>query len=89
MMDTASYREHETRLEPGDLLLLYTDGLTEAEDPNNDEFGVERVSEVVSRLETPTADAACRALLAAVELHTRGEPLVDDATLLVVERLTE
>ena len=89
MMPVASYTEHEDRLEPGDLLLLYTDGLTEAEDPDEEEFGVERVSEVVSKLEFPSAAAACKELLQAVESHTCGQPLHDDATLLVVERLTE
>ena len=89
MMPVASYTEHESRLEPGDLLLLYTDGLTEAEDPDEEEFGVERVSEVVSKLERPSAEAACKALFEAVEVHTCGQPLHDDATLLVVERLAE
>jgi serine phosphatase RsbU (regulator of sigma subunit) len=87
MMPVATYDEHETRLEPGDLLLLYTDGLTEAEDPDEEEFGVERVAEVVAGLAEPSAEAACTGLLEAVKAHTRGEPLHDDATLLVVERL--
>lgn len=89
MMPTASYRVHQDRLEPGELLLLYTDGLTEAENPDDDEFGVERVAGVVAALAEPTAAAACAALLGAVEEFTRGEPLNDDATLLVVERLAE
>ncbi|MCU0305192.1 MAG: SpoIIE family protein phosphatase [Thermoanaerobaculales bacterium] len=87
MMGFAEYSEHETRLEPGDLLVLYTDGLTEAEDPDEEEFGVERVAEVVSKLGDVTAESACSALLEAVERHTHGAPLIDDATLVVVERL--
>jgi len=89
MMPVAKYSEHEDRLEPGDLLLLYTDGLTEAEDPDEEEFGVERVSEVVSKLECPSAAAACKVLLGAVEAFTCGIPLHDDATLMVVERLVD
>lgn len=89
MMPVASYRVHESRLEPGELLLLYTDGLTEAEDPDEEEFGVERVSEVVASLERPSAENACCELLGAVKRHTCGEPLHDDATLVVVERLPE
>jgi len=89
MMPIAKYSEHEDRLEPGDLLLLYTDGLTEAEDPDEEEFGVERVSEVVSKLEFPSAAAACKELLGAVEAFTCGKPLHDDATLLVVERIAD
>jgi serine phosphatase RsbU (regulator of sigma subunit) len=89
MMPVANYDEHESRLDPGDLLALYTDGLTEAEDPDEEEFGVERVAEVLSQLESPSATAACRELLGAVDRYTRGEPLNDDATLLVVERLAD
>lgn len=89
MMPVASYTEETTRLNPGDLLLLYTDGLTEAEDPDEEEFGVENVAEVVSKLEDPTAANACKTLLQAVEDFTCGQPLHDDATLLVVERLAD
>lgn len=89
MMPVASYSEHEDRLEPGDLLLLYTDGLTEAENPDEEEFGVENVAKVVSKLEHPSAAAACCELLGAIEAFTCGEPLNDDATLMVVERLAE
>jgi serine phosphatase RsbU (regulator of sigma subunit) len=89
ILDSATYEEEETRLEAGDLLLLYTDGLTEAESPEEEEFGVERVAEVVANLEHPSAEAASSALLAAVDSHACGQPLADDATLLVVERLAE
>lgn len=87
MMGFAEYTEEEDRLEPGDLLVLYTDGLTEAEDPDEEEFGVGRVADVVAGLDEPTAANACRTLLAAIDDFTRGRPLQDDATLLVVERL--
>ncbi len=89
MMPVATYDEHVTRLEPGDLLVLYTDGLTEAEDPDEEEFGIERVAEVVARAECCTAEGCSEALLRAVEKHTCGQPLHDDATLVVVERLAE
>jgi serine phosphatase RsbU (regulator of sigma subunit) len=80
-------RESSGRLEPGDLLVLFTDGLTEAENPAQEEFGIQRVETAVADLEGPTAESACRNLLRAVDLHAGGLPLQDDATLLVVERL--
>jgi sigma-B regulation protein RsbU (phosphoserine phosphatase) len=89
MMSVATYAEEKTRLDPGDLLLLYTDGITEAENPDEEEFGVERVAKVVAALSDPSAESVCSELLAAVDSHTCGEPLLDDATLLVVERLAE
>jgi serine phosphatase RsbU (regulator of sigma subunit) len=85
----ASYTESAEKLEPGDLVVLYTDGLTEAEDPDEEEFGLERITQVVASLKDPTADGACAEILTAVDEHTRGEPLHDDATLVVVERLQD
>jgi sigma-B regulation protein RsbU (phosphoserine phosphatase) len=87
ILERATYRETTSRLEPGDLLLLYTDGLTEAENPSEEEFGIERVEQVVAGLNEPSAELACRDLLRAVDHHASGKPLQDDATLLVVERL--
>ncbi len=89
MMAEAGYDVHHARLEPGDLLVLYTDGLTEAEDPDEEEFGIERVAGVVASARCATAATCSTALLDAVEAHTRGQPLNDDATLVVVERLAE
>lgn len=66
---------------------MFTDGLTEAEDEDEEEFGVERVAAVVASLVEPNADGLCDAILEAVDDHTNGAPLQDDATLLVVERL--
>ncbi len=87
ILEAASYTETAAELHPGDLLLLFTDGLTEAEDSDEEEFGVERVAEVASRMDDPDADKLSAAILEAVDRHTRGEPLGDDATLVVVERL--
>ena len=89
ILDKASYSQATGHLDPGDLLVLYTDGLTEAEDPDEEEFSVERVVEVVEGLVEPTADGLCKELLRVVDEHTCGQPLQDDATLLVVERLAE
>ena len=49
-----------------------------------EEFGVERVAQVVAGLSAPTAESACRELLHQVEIHVEGRPLQDDATLLVL-----
>ena len=85
----ASYSESVAKIEPGDLVALFTDGLTEAEDSDEEEFGVERVAEVVAELAEPTAEKLCDAILGAVEAFTEGATLHDDATLLVVERSAE
>jgi serine phosphatase RsbU (regulator of sigma subunit) len=88
ILELAAYTESTSRLDPGDIVVLFTDGLTEAEDEEEEEFGVDRVSEVVAGLAEPNANSTCDAILEAVGAHTNGAPLQDDATLLVVERLT-
>ena len=87
ILEMASYSESVARIEPGELVALFTDGLTEAEDSDDEEFGVERVAKVTTELAEPTAEKLCDAILEAVEAFTGGATLHDDATLLVVERL--
>ncbi len=74
------------RLGPGDLMILYTDGITEAEDPEGDELGVTGLEELVAGLSSSQADGACEELLARLERFTGGAEPTDDVTLLVVER---
>jgi serine phosphatase RsbU (regulator of sigma subunit) len=87
ILEQAAYSEETGQLEPGDLVLLYTDGLTEAEDADEQEFGVDRVAGVLARVECRTAETTCQELLREVESFVQGRPLADDATLVVVERL--
>jgi sigma-B regulation protein RsbU (phosphoserine phosphatase) len=89
ILEMARYEDEEAWLEPGDLLFLYTDGITEAEDPQDEEFGVDRLRDVVSGLEGASAHEACEKILAEVEAHIEGASMQDDATLLVVERLRD
>lgn len=89
ILDKVAYEESSHQLAPGDLVVLYTDGVTEAENADGEEFGVDQVAEVLGGLGAPGAENACTALLLAVDAHTCGRPLEDDATLLVVERITE
>ncbi len=87
ILEAATYSESAALLNPGDVVVLFTDGLTEAEDGDDEEFGVDRVAAVVASVANPTADGLCDAILEAVDAHTGGAPLQDDATLVVVERL--
>jgi sigma-B regulation protein RsbU (phosphoserine phosphatase) len=73
-------------MQPGDTLVLYTDGLTEARDDAGREYGEERLDDVLRRCgPAPAAGllAACRADLAA---HLAGARLTDDLTLLALRR---
>jgi sigma-B regulation protein RsbU (phosphoserine phosphatase) len=70
------------RLEPGDALLLYTDGVTEAFDAANRAFGEARLLAAVAPAQGPAA--MCDAVLAAVQAHANGAAQSDDITLLAL-----
>ena len=79
------WRQKEVRMEPGDLLVLYTDGITEAESPQGDFFGEERLLEVVlARMHSPARDIQ-NALIDAV--HRFAGSAQDDVALIVMRRL--
>lgn len=74
-----------TVLAPGDLLVLYTDGLAEATDPTGAEaFGYDRLAKLVAAGGPP--QAVHDRILAAFDAHVGAEPLRDDLTLVVVAR---
>jgi len=87
ILDRTPFCELSGCLAPGDLVVIYTDGFTEAENAEEEEFGVERVEEALAVLASPDAEAVCDRLLEVVDEHTGGASLQDDATLLVIERL--
>jgi sigma-B regulation protein RsbU (phosphoserine phosphatase) len=76
----------EQRMEPGDRLLLYTDGITEARNPAGELFGTERLVDQTERHAAAGLPAAetLRRLAHAVAAHHEG-PAVDDATLMLAE----
>ena len=82
---TASYSRGFLALEPGDALLLYTDGMTEAVDPKGREFGVERLKKAFLALKEKPADDIVRALTDKVGEYVRRAP-EDDRTVVVVKR---
>jgi phosphoserine phosphatase RsbU/P len=86
MFELSKYEACETTLEPGDTLVLYSDGVTEAENHQGQPFeesGLERVVDV-NATSSPT-DLA-RTILHVVEVHAQETFLADDVTLLVARR---
>ncbi len=80
------YSVHKIRLRPNQGLLLYTDGLTEANNEAEEEFGVDRLSNFLDRhsdLPGPELVRACRRTLAE---FTGAAPTADDVTIMVVRR---
>lgn len=76
--------EHEARFEPGDRLVLYSDGLIEALDDDGEPFGFTRFEKLLARHGGAASEEIRRALLDAVAAFTRNRPPEDDQTLVVV-----
>ena len=74
-------------LEPGDTLVLFTDGINEAANPQGEQFGTERLSEVVARHARAEIEVLQADILAAVEEFARGTEQADDITLLILRYL--
>ncbi|MBN2433027.1 MAG: SpoIIE family protein phosphatase [Acidobacteria bacterium] len=79
----ATYDQGQAQLNPGDCLVLFTDGITEAEDPDFEPFGEERLLELVRRYSPAGPERLVEAILADVREHSAGEPQ-DDLTLIVI-----
>ena len=84
---TASYSRGFLALEPGDALLLYTDGMTEATDPKGREYGVERLKRAFLAIKEKPADEIVRALVERVGEYVRVRAPEDDRTVVVVKRM--
>ena len=86
VLEEARYDEHEIHLKPGDVLLLYTDGLTDAVNAAAEEFGMERVCEVLRQAQPDPAQAILEMMEASVGAHVGAVEAFDDLTMVVLKR---
>jgi serine phosphatase RsbU (regulator of sigma subunit) len=86
MFDFASYQSRTFRLDKGDILVVYSDGLTDAQNQQEEMFGKERLLKII-RQEAPSGSHALeQKFLEAIEEFTQGMPQTDDITFVVVEK---
>jgi len=78
----AEYRSRALKLDPGDMLVLYTDGVTEATDGGEELYGEPRLEETIAASRGTDARGTCAAILDAVGAFAAGTPQSDDITLL-------
>lgn len=83
----AKYNVGESRFESGDVLVLYSDGVTEAEQSDGEMFGEERLEQLIAEQRAGSASEVMQSILSAVDRFTGGEPLGDDTTVMVIRRL--
>ncbi|MCP4419366.1 MAG: SpoIIE family protein phosphatase [Chloroflexi bacterium] len=79
-------QSHAVQFLPGDTLLLYTDGVTEAMNEDLDEFGMERMRQTAVKNSHLSASHIANNITNAVQNHAGGTPQFDDITLVVVKR---
>jgi len=87
MKEDTIYQEHSLQLHSGDLLVLLTDGFTEAMNGLKEQYGGERIEESVRKLSTRSASAqeTIDHIMADVRLHVGDAPQHDDMTMVVVK----
>lgn len=85
MLEHAEWRVESVNLDPGDKVVVYSDGLTEAEGPDEQFFGTDRLRALLRERPDESYGAIHRAVLASVEKYTEGSMLNDDITLVVAE----
>ena len=89
MFPETRYHQYQMSLEPGDVLVLYTDGVTEAENPAGEEFGRERLAQAVKQ----HSDLPARELIASLQMAvlewTANAGATDDVTFFVIKALKE
>lgn len=86
MLPEAPFTARELDLEPGDLLVVYTDGIVEAFDASDEEFGLERLEAVCREHRAVPLSDLSNTIDRALEQFVRGVPYPDDRTLVLLRR---
>jgi phosphoserine phosphatase RsbU/P len=84
LVPEATYTAAHARLDPGDTLVLFSDGVTEAADPDEHMFGVPRLCEVLAGQRDAPLEQLQKRVVDSVESFARGASQADDITLLLV-----
>jgi sigma-B regulation protein RsbU (phosphoserine phosphatase) len=85
MFESVKCEINGASLAAGDILVLYTDGITEAENPRGEEFGMERLSAVIRRDSSLSAEGLMANIFESAEDFCQGVGFKDDATALIVK----
>ncbi len=86
LLPTGEYGLEERALEPGDLVLIYTDGITEATNPAGEEYGLTRLTQLCRAHLASGAQKLATALHQDLESFAQGVPFADDRTFVLLRR---
>jgi sigma-B regulation protein RsbU (phosphoserine phosphatase) len=85
MFDKAEYQEVTIQLDPGDTLVFYTDGLSEARDLRGEEFGTERLAAAVEKNSTAAVKKLIEKIFGEIEKFTLDNRKYDDQTIVALK----
>jgi phosphoserine phosphatase RsbU/P len=90
ILPIATYQQGTCHMDPGDVVLLFSDGVTEPVRPGTDEeFGEERLAQVLTGLRDQSAESIIQSVNEQVQEFTAGAPAPDDITLVVAKLLAK
>ncbi|MBP9988098.1 MAG: SpoIIE family protein phosphatase [Ruminococcus sp.] len=84
-MEGLKYKMQELQLEPGDVIYLYTDGVTEATNASNELYGEERLANILNACEYDDMQELCKAVKADVDKFVGEAPQFDDITMVAMK----
>lgn len=84
VFEAATYSLDSVHLQPGDTMVIYSDGVTEAENVAGETFGDQRMAEVLEMHSTESASVVLEKLIDALRTFTKGADQLDDITALIV-----
>jgi phosphoserine phosphatase RsbU/P len=87
ILPMAKYEENVATLHRGDTLVMFSDGVTEAPNPRDEEYGEERLAHLIASMPQASARELVQAVHSSVAQFTEGAPPADDITVVVARRL--
>jgi sigma-B regulation protein RsbU (phosphoserine phosphatase) len=87
MLATSRYTVERTSLEPGDSLLIYTDGISEARDASGNDYGIDGISRLAHEWRGRMPRELAENCLKEVQDFSCGAPQADDQTVMVLRRM--
>jgi len=82
----SQYEQEKIIMKPGDLLILFSDGITEAMNEDNKEFGEEKLLAVIKNNKDTEPGLLIEEIVSAVKDHSGTTPQSDDMTLMIIKR---
>jgi sigma-B regulation protein RsbU (phosphoserine phosphatase) len=85
LLEDAEYDEVTIHAKPGDVFVLFSDGIVDALNSKDEQFGRKRIEEVVAKSCDRSADEIVKAIFGAVKAHSNGVAVFDDETVVVLK----